>query len=62
MNLQLIGKRALVSGSSLCPHGGAQLPADDVAREVVERGRQINPGLANDLEVAEVSLSICTES
>jgi hypothetical protein len=37
-------------------HGGAQLPDDDVAREVLEDGRQIEPTPADDLEVSEVGL------
>jgi hypothetical protein len=37
-------------------HRGAQLPGDDVAREVVENGRQIEPAPADDLEIGEVGL------
>jgi hypothetical protein len=43
-------------GDVLGPHVGAQLPGDDVAREVVEHGRQIHPAPADDLEVGEVGL------
>ena len=30
-------------------HGGAQLPGQDVAREVIEHGRQIEPAPADHL-------------
>ena len=43
-------------GDVVGPHGRAQLPGDDVAREVVEDGRQIEPAPADDLEVGEVGL------
>ena len=43
-------------GDVIGPHGRAQLPGDDIAREVVEDGRQIEPTPANDLEVCEVGL------
>ena len=43
-------------GDVVGPHGGAQLPRDDVAREVVEDGRQIEPAPADDLEIGEVGL------
>jgi hypothetical protein len=37
-------------------HRGAEPPGHDVAREVVEDGRQIDPAPAGDLEVGEVGL------
>ena len=37
-------------------HRRAKLPGDDVAREVVEYGRQIKPAPADDLEIGEVGL------
>ena len=37
-------------------HSDAQFPGDDVAGEVVEHGRQVNPAPADDLEVGEVGL------
>ena len=37
-------------------HGGAELPGDDVAREVVEDGREIEPAPADHLEISEVGL------
>ena len=37
-------------------HGGAQLPGDDVSREVIENGRQIEPAPPDDLEIREVGL------
>ena len=43
-------------GDVLGSHVGAQLPGDDVAREVVEHGRQIHPAPPDDLEVGEVGL------
>jgi hypothetical protein len=44
------------SGDVLGPHCGAQLPGDDVAREVVEDRGQVEPSPANDLEISEVRL------
>ena len=38
------------------PHGRTQLPGDDVAREVVQDRRQVEPALADHLEVGEVGL------
>ena len=43
-------------GHVLGPHVGAQLPGDDVARVVIEHGRQIHPAPADDLELGEVGL------
>ena len=43
-------------GDVLRPHGGAELPGDDVARVIVEHRRQIHPAPADDLEVGEVGL------
>ena len=43
-------------GNVLHPHGGAQLLGDDVAGEVIEHGRQIEPAPADDLQIGEVSL------
>ena len=43
-------------GDVLGAHGRAQLPCDDVAGEVVEHGRQVDPAPADDLEVGEVCL------
>ena len=43
-------------GDVLGLHGRAQLPGDDVAREVVEHGRQIEPAPADDLQIGEVGL------
>ena len=37
-------------------HRAAELPGDDVAREVVEHGGEIEPAPAGDLEVSEVGL------
>src|SRR5260370_1081448 len=39
-----------------CGHGGAQLPGQDVAREVIEHGRQIEPAPADHPQVSEISL------
>src|SRR6516162_7344120 len=39
-----------------CRHGGAQLPGQDVAREVIEHGGQIEPAPADDLQIGEVGL------
>jgi len=43
-------------GHVLGAHVGAQLPGDDVAREVVEHGRQVHPAPPDDLEVGKVGL------
>jgi hypothetical protein len=43
-------------GDIFCPHIAAQPPGDDIAREVVEHGRQVHPAPANDLEVGKISL------
>ena len=40
----------------LCAHVGAQFPGNDVARVVVEHGRQVHPAPPDDLEVGEVGL------
>jgi len=37
-------------------HGRAQLPGQDVAREVIKHGGQVEPAPADDLEVGEVGL------
>ena len=37
-------------------HCGTQPPGHDVAREVVEHGREVVPAPASDLEVGEVGL------
>ena len=37
-------------------HGGAELPGDDVAGEVVEHGREIEPAPPDHLQVGEVGL------
>ena len=37
-----------------CGHVCAQLPADDVAREIVQNGRQIHPAPTDDLEVGKI--------
>ena len=37
-------------------HCGAQLPGDDVAGEVVEHGRQIEPAPTDHLQIGEVGL------
>ena len=36
-------------------HGGTKPPGDDVAREVVEHGRQIVPAPASDLQVGKIT-------
>ena len=38
------------------PHRRAQLPGDDVAREVIENRRQVVPAPVDDPEVREVGL------
>lgn len=43
-------------GDILGLHCGAQLPGDDVAGEVVEHRRQIEPTPADDLQICEVGL------
>ena len=51
------GKRQVQRvGDVLGLHGRAQLPGDDVAGEVVEDGRQIEPAPADDLQIGEVGL------
>ena len=37
-------------------HGRAQLPGQDVAREVIEHGRQVKPTPADDPQVSEIGL------
>ena len=37
-------------------HGGAQLPGDDVTREVIEDRREVKPPPADHLEISEVGL------
>ncbi len=43
-------------GDILGLHGRAQLPGDDIAREVVEDGGEIEPSPADDLQIGEVGL------
>src|SRR6266576_3528678 len=43
-------------GDVLGLHRGAQLPGDDVAGEVVEDRRQVEPSPADNLEISEVRL------
>src|SRR3546814_6244484 len=43
-------------GYILGTHVGAQLPGNDIAREVVEHGREVHPAPPDDLEVGEVGL------
>ena len=43
-------------GDILGLHRWAQLPGDDVAREVVENGRQVEPAPTDDLQIGEVGL------
>ena len=43
-------------GDVVGAHRGAELPGDDIAREVVEDGREIIPAPAGDLQVGEVGL------
>ena len=43
-------------GDVVGPHGRTQLPGDDVAREVIENGGQIEPSPADHLEVGAVGL------
>ena len=38
------------------PHGGAQLPGDAVARKAAPDSRKIEPTLADNHEIGEVSL------
>ena len=40
----------------VCPHVGAELPAHDVVREVIQYGGQIEPAPANHLEIDKVDL------
>ena len=50
-------ERQVECGSNILDaHGGTELPGHDVAREVVEYGREIVPSPAGDLEVSEVRL------
>ena len=50
-------ERQVERGSNIIDaHGGTELPGHDVAREVVEHGREIVPSPAGDLEVGEVRL------
>ena len=37
-------------------HRRAELPGDDVAREVVEDGRQVEPAPTDDFQIGEVGL------
>src|SRR3974377_778293 len=48
-NLQRVGHVS-------CRHGGAQLPGQDIAREVIEHSGQIEPAPTNDLQIGEVGL------
>src|SRR5713226_8306721 len=43
-------------GDVFSPHRRAQLPGDDVTREVVEDRRQVEAAPADDLEIGEVGL------
>lgn len=43
-------------GHVLGAYVGTQLPGDDVAREVIEHGRQVHPAPADALDVGEVGL------
>src|SRR4029077_2877657 len=43
-------------GGILGPHVGAPLPGDDVAGEIVEQVRQVEPAPADHLEVGEIGL------
>src|SRR5215467_4433021 len=45
-----------VSDTSVADMGGAQLPGQDIAREVIEHGGQIEPAPADDLQIGEVGL------
>jgi hypothetical protein len=50
-------ERQIERGSDVIgAHGGTELPGHDVAREVVQHGREIVPSPAGDLEVSEVCL------
>ena len=60
-NLRPIAARCLEGqfqrvGDVFDPHRRAELPGDDIAREVVEDGREIEPAPTDDLEVGEVDL------
>ena len=37
-------------------HGRAELPGDDIAREIVQNGREIEPAPADDLQISEIGL------
>jgi hypothetical protein len=51
------GKREFQRGGDVADgHAGTELPGDDVAREIVEHCGQVEPALADDLEVGEVGL------
>src|SRR5690349_16507514 len=51
------GKRLVERGRDVRgTHRGTKSPGDDVAREVVEYGREVIPAPAGDLEVGEVGL------
>jgi hypothetical protein len=55
-DLCLVGPRGLQrhvqrGGDILGLHGCAQLPGDDVAREVVEDGRQVEPAPTDDFQI-----------
>ena len=43
-------------GNILGPHRAAQLPGDDVTREVIQHDRQLHQAPPDDLEVGEVRL------
>jgi len=43
-------------GDIACRHCGAQLPGNNVSREVVQNGAQVEPAPTNDLDVGEVRL------
>ena len=60
-HVDLVQPRCLQSqlqgvGDVLGLHRGAQLPGNDVAGEVVEHGRQIEPTPASHLQISEVGL------
>src|SRR5205814_3654720 len=43
-------------GDILGPHVAAQLPGEDVAREVVKHGRQVEPAPTDHFQISEVGL------
>ena len=43
-------------GDVACLHRRAQLPGDDITREVIEHGGQVKPAPADNLQVGEVGL------